>query len=113
MSWERSNITFAPYGAYWRNARKMCVLELLSAHKIGSFMGMRREEVGLMVESLRAAAREGTAVDITARLSELSAAMSCRMVLGKKYMDEEFHEKGFKAVIQEGMQLAAIPNLGA
>ncbi|KAJ0097768.1 hypothetical protein Patl1_27459 [Pistacia atlantica] len=38
--------------------------------------------------------------------------MTCRMVFGKKYVEEEFDERGFKAVIQEGMTLAAIPNLG-
>ena len=34
------------------------------------------------------------------------------MVLGKKYMDKEFDERGFKAVIKEGMQLSAVPNIG-
>jgi ferulate-5-hydroxylase len=34
------------------------------------------------------------------------------MVFGKKYMDEEFSERGFKSVIQEGLQLGAAPNLG-
>ncbi|XP_031395617.1 cytochrome P450 CYP736A12-like [Punica granatum] len=112
ISWEQSGLSFAPYGAYWRNARKMCVLELLSAHKIGSFRAMRREEVGLMVESLRVAARDGATVDVTSKVSALSTDMSCLMVFGKKYMDEELDEKGFKGVIQEGMQLGATPNMG-
>uniref|UniRef100_A0A0A0KM18 Cytochrome P450 n=1 Tax=Cucumis sativus TaxID=3659 RepID=A0A0A0KM18_CUCSA len=34
------------------------------------------------------------------------------MAFGKKYGDEEIDERGFKAVIQEGMQLSAAPNLG-
>ncbi|PQQ08767.1 cytochrome P450 CYP736A12 [Prunus yedoensis var. nudiflora] len=38
--------------------------------------------------------------------------MSCRMVLGKKYRDEEFDERGFKSVVREGIQLASAPNLG-
>ncbi|XP_031398003.1 cytochrome P450 CYP736A12-like [Punica granatum] len=112
MTWKQRTLSFSPYGTYWRNVRKMCLLELLSAHKIKSFEGMRREEVGMMVESLRAAALKGTAVDITSKVSALSRNMSCLMVLGKKYMDEEFDEKGFQAVIQEGMQLTATPNLG-
>ncbi|KAH7526818.1 hypothetical protein JRO89_XSUnG0050500 [Xanthoceras sorbifolium] len=37
--------------------------------------------------------------------------MICRMVFGKKYMDEDFDEKGFKAVIQKGMGYATTPNL--
>ncbi|MED6185237.1 hypothetical protein PIB30_055056 [Stylosanthes scabra] len=38
--------------------------------------------------------------------------MSCRMILGKKYMDQDLNEKGFKAVMQEILQLAGIPNVG-
>ncbi|KAF4367371.1 hypothetical protein F8388_025789 [Cannabis sativa] len=38
--------------------------------------------------------------------------MSCRMVLGKKYSDEEFDPKGFKEIIKELMYLGATPNLG-
>ncbi|MED6173757.1 hypothetical protein PIB30_062639 [Stylosanthes scabra] len=33
------------------------------------------------------------------------------MILGKKYMDRDLDEKGFKAVMQEILQLAAIPNV--
>ncbi|GMY11274.1 cytochrome P450 CYP736A12-like [Fagus crenata] len=58
------------------------------------------------------AARDQVAVDLGAKVSSLSADMSCRMVFGKKYMDEDFDERGFNSVIQEGMQLGAAPNLG-
>ncbi|TQD78879.1 hypothetical protein C1H46_035560 [Malus baccata] len=38
--------------------------------------------------------------------------MTCRMVFGKKYKDEEFGGRGFASVMKEGMKLAAAPNLG-
>ncbi|KAH7565905.1 hypothetical protein JRO89_XS08G0036700 [Xanthoceras sorbifolium] len=38
--------------------------------------------------------------------------MTCRMVFGKKYVDKEFDERGFKAVIQEGMKMVGTPNMG-
>uniref|UniRef100_A0A0A0KM23 Cytochrome P450 n=1 Tax=Cucumis sativus TaxID=3659 RepID=A0A0A0KM23_CUCSA len=38
--------------------------------------------------------------------------MTCLMVFGKKYKDQEFDERGFKSVIQEAMQIVASPNLG-
>ena len=105
-------ITFSRYGPYWRNMRKLCTLELLSSRKISSFRPMRREEVGFLIKSLKSSASAGAAVDISARVASLSADLSCRMIFGKKYMDKDFDERGFKAVIQEGMQLAATPNIG-
>ncbi|XP_048128232.1 cytochrome P450 71AU50-like [Rhodamnia argentea] len=112
ISYEQRNLVFAPYGLYWRNIRKMCTLELLSNAKINSFKSMRREEVGLLVNSLKDASLGRMAIDLSAMISSLSADMSCRMVFGKKYMFKEFDERGFKAVIQEGMVLTATPNIG-
>ncbi|GLT62414.1 hypothetical protein SLA2020_350540 [Shorea laevis] len=112
ISYEQKSLSFAPYGSYCRNIRKMCTLELLSNHKINSFKSMRKEELGLFIKFIQEAARDCVAVDLSAKVSSLSADMSCRMVLGKKYMDKDLDERGFKAVIREAMQLFATPNLG-
>lgn len=101
----------------------MCTLELLSAHKIEAFKGMRREEVGLLVQTLKLESTlaldscddqwkgVAAAVDVTDKVHATSADMSCRMVFGKKFMDDKEFE-GFKAVIQQGMQLGATSNIG-
>ncbi|KAK9288271.1 hypothetical protein L1049_016721 [Liquidambar formosana] len=72
---------------------------------------MRREELGHFIKSIEKAARARVVVDLSAKVSSLSADMTARMVLGKKYMDEKFDERGFKAVIQEGMHIAAVFNI--
>ena len=112
MSWDQKNLTFAEYGRYWRNMRKLCTLELLSSSKINSFQPMRKEELDLLIEFIKEATRDGVCVDLSAKVSALSANMNCRMVLGKKYMDDDFGEKGFKAVMRETMYLGATPNIG-
>ncbi|KAL5555899.1 hypothetical protein UlMin_038135 [Ulmus minor] len=112
ISWGQKNLTFAPYGSYWRDTRKMCTLELLSSAKISSFNAMRKEEVGNFVKFIREAAHDRAVVDLSTKITSLTTDMSCRMVLGRKYEDGEFNEKGFKAIIQEGMHLAALPNMG-
>ncbi|XLS86879.1 hypothetical protein HN51_037045 [Arachis hypogaea] len=112
ISWEQRNMVFAEYGPYWRNMRKMCTLELLSHTKINSFKSMRQEEVDLFIKLMRETASDGVAVDLSAKVAALSADMSCRMILGKKYMDDDLDEKGFKAVMQEILYLAATPNIG-
>lgn len=113
ISFGQRNVSFAEYGSYWRDIRKMCTLELLSNHKINSFKSMRKEEVALLIQSIKEAANNRrVAVDLSDKVSTLSVDMTCRMVIGKKYKDEEFDERGFKSVIKEGIQLAAAPNLG-
>ncbi|KAJ1412876.1 Cytochrome P450 [Sesbania bispinosa] len=112
IAWEQRNLTFAAYGSYWRNMRKMCTLELLSQTKINSFKPIREEELDLLMKLLREAANDGVCVDLSSKIATLIANMSCRMVLGKKYMDQDLDEKGFKGVMQEGLHLAATPNIG-
>lgn len=105
---DSKGISFSSYGPYWRNMQKLCTLQLLSSCKIDSFAPMRREEVGFLIKSLQEAA---AAVDISAKVASLSADMSCRMIFGKKYLDDDLDDRGFRAVIQEGMKLAAAPNI--
>ncbi|KAB2603954.1 cytochrome P450 CYP736A12-like [Pyrus ussuriensis x Pyrus communis] len=78
------SLSFAEYGSYWTNMRKICMLELLSNQKINCFKSMRREEAVLLIKSL-------------------GINMTCRMVFGKKYKDEEFGGRGFASVMKEGL----------
>nr|GMC94692.1 cytochrome P450 CYP736A12-like [Ipomoea batatas] len=112
MGYGQKDMVFGEYGPFWRNMRKLCTLELLSNAKINSFQSMRREELRLLIESCKQAAKTGEAVDLSAKVSSMSADMSCRMVFGKKYEDKDLGEKGFKAVIQESVHLTGLPNLG-
>jgi biphenyl-4-hydroxylase len=112
IGWDQRNLSFGEYGSYWRNMRKMCTLELLSHAKINSFRTMREQELDLLINFRREKANDRTKVDLSAKVSTLTADMSCIMVLGKKYMNDDLDEKGFKAVMQETMHLAATPNIG-
>nr|GMC57814.1 cytochrome P450 CYP736A12-like [Ipomoea batatas] len=112
ISYDQKNLSFSQYGPYWRSMRKLCTLQLLSNLKINSFQAMRREELCRLIESLKQAARDGVAVDLSAEVADLAADMTCRMVFGKKYEIKDIDERGFKGLIKEGMQLTAKPNLG-
>ncbi|KAJ8769676.1 hypothetical protein K2173_005279 [Erythroxylum novogranatense] len=111
LSYDQKGLAFAPYGPYWRNMRKLCTLELLSNHKNNSFNSMRKDEIDLLIESIKQASYERVAVDLSAKVSSVGAYISCRMIFGKKYTDKEFGGKGFTSVIHDGMQLMAVPNL--
>ncbi|CAH2042459.1 unnamed protein product [Thlaspi arvense] len=112
ISYEQNNMTFVPYGHFWRTMRKLCTSELLSHPKISSFQSMRKEELCLLVDFIEQASRDNVAVDLSAKIASMSADMSCRMVFGKKYEEEKFDERGFKAVMRDVMQLSAAPHLG-
>ncbi|KAJ8771214.1 hypothetical protein K2173_026031 [Erythroxylum novogranatense] len=111
IGYDQTSISFSPYGPYWRNMRKLCTLELLSNLKVNSFRSLRKEEIDLLVDSIKQASYERVSVNLSAKVSSLGADISCRMVFGKKYRDKEFGDRGFTAVIHDAMQLIAAPNL--
>ncbi|KAK1591011.1 hypothetical protein Q3G72_000742 [Acer saccharum] len=108
----QKNMTFAQYGSYWRTVRKICTIELLSHVKINSFKSMRKEELDLLIASIKeAACSRGTAVDLSAKVACLTSDMTYRMLFGKKCTDREVNERRSKAAMHEGTALAESPNL--
>ncbi|KAI3735629.1 hypothetical protein L6452_15136 [Arctium lappa] len=82
-------ILLSEYGEYWRNIRKFCIVELLSAAKLYGFAGMRKEEIGLMVEEIRVASMTHQVVNLSKTVGSLIEGMTCRMLFGRKN-DETF-----------------------
>ncbi|THF96468.1 hypothetical protein TEA_027723 [Camellia sinensis var. sinensis] len=44
LSYDSQNIAFSPYGNYWRQMQKICIMELLSAKRVQSFRAIREEK---------------------------------------------------------------------
>ncbi|KAI3440523.1 uncharacterized protein J3R85_003273 [Psidium guajava] len=103
-------IAFTEGGTYWRNARKLCALKLLSPAKVESYAPARREELGRLVERVRAAAAAGEVVDVSAEVGELMGNLSCRLILGclSNTGKDEFD---LKPLIHEALSLAGAFNL--
>ncbi|KAE8654189.1 Cytochrome P450 71D10 [Hibiscus syriacus] len=45
MAYNSTAIIFTPYGNYWRQMRKICMMELLGANRVQSFQSIREEEL--------------------------------------------------------------------
>nr|KYP40177.1 Cytochrome P450 71D10 [Cajanus cajan] len=82
MSYGTKGIAFTEYGPYWRNVRKLCTTQLLTASKVEMFAPQRREELGLLVKSLEKAAAKGDLVNVSEKVEELIANVASKMILG-------------------------------
>ncbi|XP_062227872.1 cytochrome P450 71A1-like [Phragmites australis] len=51
-----SDMAFAPYGEHWRQARRVCVLHLLSQRRVLSFRRAREREAAALLDRVRRAA---------------------------------------------------------
>ncbi|XP_060197118.1 premnaspirodiene oxygenase-like [Lycium barbarum] len=87
VCYKGTNIVFAPYGDYWRQMRKICLLELLSAKNVKSFSSIRRDEVLRMIEFFRSSS--GKPVNTTKRIFQFASSMTCRSAFGKVFKEQD------------------------
>ncbi|KAL0341585.1 UNVERIFIED_CONTAM: Trimethyltridecatetraene synthase [Sesamum calycinum] len=110
-----SDITWSPYGAYLKQARKMCLTELFSTKRLESYEYIRVEEINLMLKNLYKSS--GQPVVLKDYLSTVTLSVISRMVLGKKYLDKENENSvvsldEFKKMLDELIYLNGVINLG-
>lgn len=111
-----ADITWSPYGPYWRQARKMCATELFSSRRLDEYEYIRVEETAALLRGLSRLA--GAGVSIKDLLSTVSLNVISRMVLGKRYLDEKegaaagVTPEEFKKMLDELFLLNGVLNIG-
>ncbi|CDP20259.1 unnamed protein product [Coffea canephora] len=85
ICYDYSSIAFCPYGEYWRQMRKICTLELLSAKMVRSFGSIRQDEVLHLLSSIRASTGGGKPINLTEEVSSFTSSMVCRSAFGKMF----------------------------
>ncbi|KAH9776487.1 cytochrome P450 71A22 [Citrus sinensis] len=100
FSYNCSNIAFAPYGEYWREIRKIAILELLGSKRVQSFQAVRNEEVADMIKIIARSSAGPT--DLSRLIFLLANNIICRVTFGRKYDSEaDTGTTGFDVLMRE------------
>ncbi|KAK3184529.1 hypothetical protein Dsin_031815 [Dipteronia sinensis] len=100
MSYDHSSIVFSPYNNYWRQLRKISVLELLSTRRVQSFRSIREEEVWDLVEFISAS--QESSINLSDRIFTMTSNVVSRAAFGKRCKDQ--HD--FTTLLGEIVRLA-------
>ncbi|KAL1207173.1 Cytochrome P450 71B6 [Cardamine amara subsp. amara] len=92
---------FTQWGDYYRDVRKLCVLELFSVKRANSFRNLREEELSRVVDSLSDSAASGSQVDLTEKLVKFVAGFTCRMVFGLSFLGSGIDNERFLEILTE------------
>ncbi|KAM3704012.1 hypothetical protein ACB098_04G139900 [Castanea mollissima] len=84
-----TDLVFAPYGEYWRQVKKICVLELFTLKRVQSFQNTREEEVSKLIKKVRDSCLKGVSINLSELLIETSKNIVTRCAFGKKFEDED------------------------
>lgn len=106
LAYNSTNITFAPYGDYWRQLRKICALELLSLKRVNSFQPIREDVLSNLVKWI--ASQNGLPINLTEAVISSIYTIVSRSAFGNKCTDQE----NFISLIKESIKVAGGFDLG-
>ncbi|KDP25064.1 hypothetical protein JCGZ_22599 [Jatropha curcas] len=100
MLYNRTDISFAPYGDYWRQMKKIAVVELLSAKRVQAYKSVMDEEVSNFINFLYSKA--GSPVNLTKTFYSLGNGIIAKTSIGKKFKKQET----FLKVVDKAIRVA-------
>ncbi|OWM91378.1 hypothetical protein CDL15_Pgr017296 [Punica granatum] len=102
LSYEYSSFTFSPYGEYWRQMRKICVLEFLSTKRVMSFRSIREQEVWNMIKAI------GDFDEKPFNLSDLMLSVINKVIARALLGDRCKYQEEFISLMKEVMLLSGV-----
>ena len=86
LSYNGSDIVFAPYNECYREMRKLCVVHLFSSKKVQSSAPIRQEEVSRMIQKIASLSSSSKVINLSDLLMDLTSSIICRVAFGKRYL---------------------------
>ncbi|KAK7292473.1 hypothetical protein RIF29_08254 [Crotalaria pallida] len=100
LAYGTADISFAPYGDYWRQMRKICMLELLSVKKVQSFSHIREDEVAKLMQTFRSS--KGAAINLSNMVNSFVSTFVSRAVFGNISEDKQ----EFLSLVKEAIEIS-------
>ncbi|CAN1133598.1 3,9-dihydroxypterocarpan 6A-monooxygenase [Linum perenne] len=91
--YDDSTFVNAPYGPYWRFMKKLCVTQLFAGLQLERFTHIRAQETVKLVNKLKNFTLKdsntfGKPCDLGKEISTLTNSVICRMVMGKRCVED-------------------------
>ncbi|XXG72375.1 hypothetical protein AAC387_Pa07g1487 [Persea americana] len=99
LSYNFLDIAFAPYGEYWKEMRKLSIVELFSTKRTQSFRFIQEEEVARIITSISKSSSKP--INLSDMLMTLASNIICRAAFGKHYTGEGSEMGDFNRVFGE------------
>ncbi|KAM5563014.1 dimethylnonatriene synthase-like [Rosa sericea] len=104
LGYNSAIFSLAPYGQYWRDVRKMAILELLSSHRVELLSHVRATELDSFIKSLfslcttkSTSTPHSPVVHLSELIEQLTFNMNLRLIAGKRFSSDQYHEENSTA----------------
>ncbi|GJV47979.1 cytochrome P450 71A1-like protein [Tanacetum coccineum] len=82
ISYDNKDLAFSPYSEYWRQMRKICMVNLFSLKHINLFRGVREEEVINMIDTIKTQILTKQVVNLSEIVMILTSNIISRVAFG-------------------------------
>ncbi|CAD6253557.1 unnamed protein product [Miscanthus lutarioriparius] len=106
MTYNPTNMALSPYGERWRQLRKICVMELLSAARVQSFRRTREEEAARLVAKVAASAAVASSMDMSAVFKAFISDTITRECVGSRSQYHDVYVNAFHEAIRHSSGLS-------
>lgn len=111
LTYDASDLGFAPYGTYWKFMKKLCMSELLNGRMLDQLSVIRHEEISHFLQKMKMKGEAGEAVNKGAEALQLTNSIIMRMSLGKSLFHTEEEAHDIIRRVKDGAQLCSHFNL--
>ncbi|TKY63683.1 cytochrome P450 family 71 protein [Spatholobus suberectus] len=101
LSYNGLEMIFSPYGEFWREIRKICVVHVLSSRHVSRFSSIRQFEVKQMTKKISRNASSSKVTNLNDVLICLTSTIICRIAFGRRYEDEGTARSRFHGLLHE------------
>nr|AQY76222.1 cytochrome P450 [Thapsia garganica] len=105
LSYNRKDISFSPYGDYWREIRKLCVIQLFTVKRVRSFQHVRDREIAKFVNVLSKQALDPNtkSIQLDIIIYSLAKNIICGIAFGTDFEREKLKEKEICKTLRDAM----------
>ncbi|GAA0172864.1 hypothetical protein Leryth_003364 [Lithospermum erythrorhizon] len=104
LSYNLIDISFSPYDSYWREIRKITILEVFSVKRVHHFQFVRDQEVATLIQKLNKVTKNKSPVNINQNIFDVMNNTICKIAFGKSYEGKQF-QNYFEKQMDEAMAM--------
>ncbi|KAB1224980.1 hypothetical protein CJ030_MR1G013964 [Morella rubra] len=112
MPYAKYGFFSAPYGDYWRFAKKVCMSELLSPKQIECSRGVRDEELVRLLQIMFECSKKKELVDLGVELMKFTNNTLCRMAMSTRCSDRGDDAEEIREMVKDTFELGSKMFLG-
>ncbi|KAJ9562461.1 hypothetical protein OSB04_007621 [Centaurea solstitialis] len=88
LTYGSKDIAFSQYGEYWRQAKSIAVLHVLTNKRVQSYQQVRKDETSLLIKKIQES--HESVVNLSELMMSLTNNVICRVALGRTYDGKKF-----------------------